>query len=252
MGPTTKAITVTGGVTFDQLRRQLLRAGQGAGRGRRRYPAARNLPGHAQRQGRAAGHPAADARTGPQDSRHGFGHHRAHGHHARRPDRRRVLELPISHVDLLSIGLNCATGPEFMTDHIRTLSEMASTRISCYPNAGLPNEDGKYLETPQSLADAAGALRRPRLAEHRGRLLRHHRGAHPGHRRRWSRARSRARRSAPAHRAYYSGHRAGGSRRQQPAADRRRAHQRDRLARCSRTWSPRRSGKRPPRSRAGR
>jgi 5-methyltetrahydrofolate--homocysteine methyltransferase len=58
----------------------------------------------------------------------------------------------ISHVDLLSVGLNCATGPEFMTDHIRTLSEMASTRISCYPNAGLPNEDGKYLETPQSLA----------------------------------------------------------------------------------------------------
>ena len=59
----------------------------------------------------------------------------------------------ISHVDLLSVGLNCATGPEFMTDHIRTLSEMAPMRISCYPNAGLPNEDGKYLETPQSLAE---------------------------------------------------------------------------------------------------
>jgi 5-methyltetrahydrofolate--homocysteine methyltransferase len=42
----------------------------------------------------------------------------------------------IGHRKLLSIGLNCATGPEFMTDHIRTLSEMASTRISCYPNAG--------------------------------------------------------------------------------------------------------------------
>src|SRR6266478_4048616 len=59
----------------------------------------------------------------------------------------------ISHVDLLSVGLNCATGPEFMTDHIRTLSDMVTTRISCYPNAGLPNEDGKYLETPQSLAE---------------------------------------------------------------------------------------------------
>ncbi len=59
----------------------------------------------------------------------------------------------ISHADLLSVGLNCATGPEFMTDHIRSLSEMASTRISCYPNAGLPNEEGKYLETPQSLAE---------------------------------------------------------------------------------------------------
>src|SRR5262249_43427313 len=61
--------------------------------------------------------------------------------------------VSISHADLLSVGLNCATGPEFMTDHIRTLSGMASTRISCYPNAGLPNEEGKYLETPQSLAE---------------------------------------------------------------------------------------------------
>jgi 5-methyltetrahydrofolate--homocysteine methyltransferase len=59
----------------------------------------------------------------------------------------------ISHVDLLSVGLNCATGPEFMTDHIRTLSEMATTRVSCYPNAGLPDWEGKYLETPQSFAE---------------------------------------------------------------------------------------------------
>jgi 5-methyltetrahydrofolate--homocysteine methyltransferase len=63
-----------------------------------------------------------------------------------------ALYASVSHADLLSIGLNCATGPEFMTDHIRTLSEMASTRISVYPNAGLPNEDGKYGETPESLA----------------------------------------------------------------------------------------------------
>jgi 5-methyltetrahydrofolate--homocysteine methyltransferase len=58
----------------------------------------------------------------------------------------------IGHRKLLSVGLNCATGPEFMTDHIRTLHEMANTRISCYPNAGLPNEEMKYLETPETLA----------------------------------------------------------------------------------------------------
>jgi len=63
-----------------------------------------------------------------------------------------ALWSSIAHVDLLSMGLNCATGPEFMTDHLRTLSEIASARISCYPNAGLPNEEGKYLETPESLA----------------------------------------------------------------------------------------------------
>jgi 5-methyltetrahydrofolate--homocysteine methyltransferase len=63
-----------------------------------------------------------------------------------------ALYASVAHVDLLCIGLNCATGPEFMTDHIRTLHELAETRISCYPNAGLPNEEGKYLETPDTLA----------------------------------------------------------------------------------------------------
>ncbi|MGD1097448.1 MAG: homocysteine S-methyltransferase family protein, partial [Bryobacteraceae bacterium] len=58
----------------------------------------------------------------------------------------------VSHADLISVGLNCATGPDLMTDHIRTLAQIASTRISCYPNAGLPNEEDKYLETPDSLA----------------------------------------------------------------------------------------------------
>ena len=52
----------------------------------------------------------------------------------------------------LAFGMNCATGPEFMTDHIRTLSQFTSEFVSCYPNAGLPDEEGKYLETPTSLA----------------------------------------------------------------------------------------------------
>ena len=63
-----------------------------------------------------------------------------------------ALLASIAHADLLAVGLNCATGPEFMTDHIRTMHEMAHTRISCYPNAGLPNVEGKYDETPESLA----------------------------------------------------------------------------------------------------
>ncbi|MBI3279614.1 MAG: homocysteine S-methyltransferase family protein, partial [Acidobacteria bacterium] len=58
----------------------------------------------------------------------------------------------IGNKNLLAVGLNCATGPEFMTDHLRTLHEMSPTRISCYPNAGIPNEELKYLETPESLA----------------------------------------------------------------------------------------------------
>ena len=56
------------------------------------------------------------------------------------------------HLKPFSVGLNCATGPEFMTDHIRTLDQIADTAISCYPNAGLPDENGHYHETPASLA----------------------------------------------------------------------------------------------------
>ncbi len=65
-----------------------------------------------------------------------------------------ALVASLEHVELLSIGLNCATGPEFMTDHIRTIHEMALSRVSCYPNAGLPNEEGEYDETPRLLANS--------------------------------------------------------------------------------------------------
>jgi 5-methyltetrahydrofolate--homocysteine methyltransferase len=58
----------------------------------------------------------------------------------------------LRHAHPLAFGMNCATGPEFMTDHIRTLSGLTGEFVSCYPNAGLPDEEGKYLETPTSLA----------------------------------------------------------------------------------------------------
>ncbi len=63
-----------------------------------------------------------------------------------------ALWASLQHVPVISLGLNCATGPEFMTDHIRTLSTLSDRFISCYPNAGLPDEEGKYGETPSSLA----------------------------------------------------------------------------------------------------
>ncbi|MGG1550660.1 methionine synthase [Paenibacillus ferrarius] len=60
--------------------------------------------------------------------------------------------ISLEHLKPISMGLNCATGPEFMRDHIRTLSDIAETAISCYPNAGLPDENGHYHESPESLA----------------------------------------------------------------------------------------------------
>ena len=57
----------------------------------------------------------------------------------------------IMHADLLYLGLNCATGPAFMTDHVRTLSALSRFPLAVVPNAGLPDEDGIYLETPEMM-----------------------------------------------------------------------------------------------------
>ncbi|RKH36069.1 methionine synthase [Corallococcus sicarius] len=62
------------------------------------------------------------------------------------------LATSLEHTELLYLGLNCATGPDFMTDHIRTLSAMSSFPVSCVPNAGLPDENGQYLESPEMIA----------------------------------------------------------------------------------------------------
>ncbi|OBZ17409.1 methionine synthase [Bacillus sp. FJAT-26390] len=66
--------------------------------------------------------------------------------------------ISLEHLKPISIGLNCATGPEFMRDHLRTLSEIANAAISCYPNAGLPDENGHYHESPESLAKKMSAF----------------------------------------------------------------------------------------------
>lgn len=66
--------------------------------------------------------------------------------------------ISLEHLKPISVGLNCATGPEFMRDHIRTLSDIAGTAISCYPNAGLPDENGHYHESPESLAKKIAAF----------------------------------------------------------------------------------------------
>ena len=62
----------------------------------------------------------------------------------------------LSHRDLLWIGLNCATGPSFMTDHIRTLASLSKFPVACVPNAGMPDENGNYNETPEAMADTVG------------------------------------------------------------------------------------------------
>jgi len=62
---------------------------------------------------------------------------------------------------LFSIGLNCSTGPDLMHNPIRTLSENYNGRISCIPNAGMPeNKNGQmvYAMTPERLAEITDGL----------------------------------------------------------------------------------------------
>ena len=52
--------------------------------------------------------------------------------------------ISVSHLNLFSVGFNCALGAPEMRPHIQTLSTVADCFVSAYPNAGLPNEFGEY------------------------------------------------------------------------------------------------------------
>ena len=58
----------------------------------------------------------------------------------------------VSHIDLLSIGLNCSLGARDLRPYLEELSKKAPFFISAYPNAGLPNQFGEYDETPEDMA----------------------------------------------------------------------------------------------------
>ena len=62
--------------------------------------------------------------------------------------------ISMSHMPLLSIGLNCALGAKDLRPYLQTLSANTPFLISAYPNAGLPNAFGGYDETPLQMADA--------------------------------------------------------------------------------------------------
>ena len=153
MGPTTKAITVTGGVTFQQLVENFQEQATGLAQGGSDVLLIETCQDTRNIKAALIGVDQAFAELGYKlpvmvsGTIEPFGAMLA-GQPAD------ALVASLQHVDLLSIGLNCATGPEFMTDHIRTIHEMAISRVSCYPNAGLPDEEGAYGETPTSLASS--------------------------------------------------------------------------------------------------
>lgn len=61
--------------------------------------------------------------------------------------------ISVSHLDLLSVGFNCALGAKQLTPYLETLSNNSEFSVSAYPNAGLPNAFGQYDETPEQMAE---------------------------------------------------------------------------------------------------
>lgn len=59
----------------------------------------------------------------------------------------------VEHFPLLSIGMNCALGPDVMRPHLEELAKVAGVPISCHPNAGLPNEMGQFDLGPAKMAE---------------------------------------------------------------------------------------------------
>ncbi len=66
--------------------------------------------------------------------------------------------VSLSHLELLSIGLNCAMGAEQMRVPLKELASKTGLPVSAYPNAGLPNEFGEYDETPAMMSRYIGHI----------------------------------------------------------------------------------------------
>ncbi len=155
MGPTTKAISVTGGVTFEELVADYREQARALADGGADYllletaQDTRNV-----KAGLVGIHQFFD-QTGVVLPVAVSGTIEAMGTMLA-GQTVEAFAVSLAHEPLLYIGLNCATGPDFMTDHLRALAGLARTRVACVPNAGLPDENGLYLETPQSIAATIG------------------------------------------------------------------------------------------------
>ncbi len=61
--------------------------------------------------------------------------------------------ISVSHIPLLTVGLNCALGAKQLTPYLQIISDKSNFGVSAHPNAGLPNAFGEYDETPEDMAE---------------------------------------------------------------------------------------------------
>ncbi len=151
MGPTTRTISVTGGITFDELAADYHQQAAGLIEGGADFllletsQDTTNVKAGLEGIDRAIAELGLELPVAVQGTIEPMGTLLA-GQDAE------AFYTSLAHRDLLWVGFNCATGPEFMTDHVRTLSGLARGNVACVPNAGLPDEDGNYNETPEMVA----------------------------------------------------------------------------------------------------
>jgi 5-methyltetrahydrofolate--homocysteine methyltransferase len=155
MGPTTRTISVTGGITFDELAASYHQQAAGLMEGGADLLLLETSQDTINVKAGLDGIDQACAELGRQVPVAVQGTVEPMGTLLAGQDPE-AFYTSLAHRDLLWIGFNCATGPEFMTDHIRTLAGLSRFPVACVPNAGLPDEDGKYNETPEMLARTVG------------------------------------------------------------------------------------------------
>jgi 5-methyltetrahydrofolate--homocysteine methyltransferase len=151
MGPTTKSISVTGGITFDELCASYQEQAEGLIEGGSDILLLETVQDTLNCKAGLIGIECAIEKTGVAAAVAVSGTIETMGTLLAGQDIE-AFYTSIAHRDLLWMGLNCATGPDFMTDHLRTLAGIARFPVACVPNAGLPDEEGRYNETPEMLA----------------------------------------------------------------------------------------------------
>ncbi|WP_400164021.1 methionine synthase [Brevibacillus sp. TJ4] len=151
MGPTTKTLSLTGGVTFDELVESYYRQTKGLMLGGVDVLLLETAQDTLNVKAAGIGIRQAFAELGSELPVMLSGTIEPMGT-TLAGQNIEAFYFSLEHLKPVTVGLNCATGPEFMRDHLRTLSSLAQCGVSCYPNAGLPDENGHYHETPQGLA----------------------------------------------------------------------------------------------------
>ncbi len=155
MGPTTKSISVTGGITFDELTVSYREQAEGLIEGGVDVLLLETGQDMLNIKAGLVGIDQAFAQLGRQVPVAVQGTIEPMGTLLAGQDAE-AFYTSLAHRDLLWVGFNCATGPVFMTDHIRTLAALSRFPVACLPNAGLPDEDGNYNETPEMMAATIG------------------------------------------------------------------------------------------------